>query len=90
MTQAWRYHCQNPGVALRAIAHRAVMRSTVSLTLSQALSQNVATLTKQMRAMVHSRKALQFSPLLGNSARILHFGHPSLAASPARSLNGKS
>jgi membrane protease subunit HflK len=50
--RAWRYNCQNPEVALRAIAYRAVMRSTVNLTLSQALSQNVATLTRQMRAMV--------------------------------------
>ena len=50
--RAWRYNCQNPEVALRAIAYRAVMRSTVNLTLSQALSQNVATLTRQMRTMV--------------------------------------
>lgn len=50
--RAWRYNCQNPELALRAIAYRAVMRSTVNLTLSQALSQNVATLTRQMRAMV--------------------------------------
>ena len=27
--RAWRYHCQNPADALRAIAYRAVMRSTV-------------------------------------------------------------
>jgi len=50
--RAWRYHCQNPADALRAIAYRAVMRSTVNRTLSDALSQNVATLTGQMKAMV--------------------------------------
>jgi regulator of protease activity HflC (stomatin/prohibitin superfamily) len=50
--RAWRYHCQNPAVALRAIAYRAVMRSTVNLTLSEALSQNVAVLTSKMRNMV--------------------------------------
>ena len=50
--RAWRYHCQNPADALRAIAYRAVMRSTVNRTLSDALSENVATLTGQMRAMV--------------------------------------
>jgi regulator of protease activity HflC (stomatin/prohibitin superfamily) len=50
--KAWRYHCQNPADALRAIAYRAVMRSTVNRTLSDALSQNVVTLTNQMRGMV--------------------------------------
>jgi membrane protease subunit HflK len=50
--KAWRYHCQNPADALRAIAYRAVMRSTVNRTLSEALSQNVVKLTGQMRGMV--------------------------------------
>ena len=50
--RAWRYHCQNPAAALRAIAYRAVMISTVNRTLSEALSENVATLTGQMRARV--------------------------------------
>ena len=50
--RAWRYHCQNPADALRAIAYRAVMRSTVNRTLSEALSENVVTLTCRMRAMV--------------------------------------
>jgi regulator of protease activity HflC (stomatin/prohibitin superfamily) len=50
--RAWRYHSQNPAAALKAIAYRAVMRSTVDLTLSEALSQNVAILTGQIRAMV--------------------------------------
>jgi regulator of protease activity HflC (stomatin/prohibitin superfamily) len=49
---AWRYHCQNPAQALSAVAYRAVMRSTVNLTLSDALSQNVALLTGRMRAMI--------------------------------------
>lgn len=57
--RAWRYHSQNPTDALRAIAYRAVMRSTVNLTLSQALSQNVVTLTQRMRKMVqHDADAL--------------------------------
>jgi regulator of protease activity HflC (stomatin/prohibitin superfamily) len=50
--RAWRYHCQNPGDALRAIAYRAVMRNTVSHTLAEALSENVVTTTRRMRAMV--------------------------------------
>ena len=43
--RAWRYHCQNPADALRAIAYRAVMRTTVNRTLSEALSENVVALT---------------------------------------------
>ena len=50
--RAWRYHTQNPADALRAIAYRAVMRSTVNRTLADTLSQNVVTLTTHMRAMV--------------------------------------
>ena len=50
--RAWRYQAQNPADALRAIAYRAVMRSTVSRTLTDALSQNVALLTARMREMV--------------------------------------
>jgi regulator of protease activity HflC (stomatin/prohibitin superfamily) len=50
--RAWRYHCQNPGDALRAIAYRAVMRNTVNHTLAEALSENVVTTTRRMRAMV--------------------------------------
>jgi regulator of protease activity HflC (stomatin/prohibitin superfamily) len=50
--RAWRYHSQNPADALRAIAYRAVMRSTVNRTLSDALSENVVKLTGSMRAMV--------------------------------------
>ena len=33
--RAWRYNCQNPADALRAIAYRAVMISTVNRTLSE-------------------------------------------------------
>jgi regulator of protease activity HflC (stomatin/prohibitin superfamily) len=50
--RAWRYHSQNPADALRAIAYRAVMRSTVNRTLSDALSENVVTLTGSMREIV--------------------------------------
>jgi membrane protease subunit HflK len=50
--RAWRYHCQNPTEAIRALALRAVMRNTVDRTLADALSENVATVTQQMRAMV--------------------------------------
>jgi membrane protease subunit HflK len=52
--RAWRYGCQNPADALRAIAYRAVMKSTVGLTLAQALSENVAALAAQMRAMMQA------------------------------------
>jgi regulator of protease activity HflC (stomatin/prohibitin superfamily) len=49
---AWRYHCQNPADALRSLALRAVMRNTVDRTLADALSENVALVTEQMRTMV--------------------------------------
>jgi regulator of protease activity HflC (stomatin/prohibitin superfamily) len=49
---AWRYDCQNPADALRAIAYRAVMRSTVYRTLDEALSENLAELAASMRDMV--------------------------------------
>lgn len=49
---AWRYHSQNPADAVRAIAYRAVMRSTVDRTLSDTLSQNLVVLTGQMRQTV--------------------------------------
>ncbi|HTR52793.1 MAG TPA: SPFH domain-containing protein [Kofleriaceae bacterium] len=50
--RAWAYSCSNPSDALRAIAYRAVMRATVDRTLADALSENVATLTKGMREAV--------------------------------------
>jgi regulator of protease activity HflC (stomatin/prohibitin superfamily) len=52
--RAWRYHTQNPAEALKAIAYRAVMTNTVNRTLSDALSENVATLTSRMRAIVQA------------------------------------
>jgi membrane protease subunit HflK len=52
--RAWRYRCRNPADALRAIAYRAVMKSTVGRTLAETLSENVATLTAGMRAMVQA------------------------------------
>ena len=65
---AWEYNTQNPAVALKAIAYRAVMRSTVDLTLSDALSQNIATLTGQMRQMVQ-----QEADTLGLGVAIVSF-----------------
>jgi regulator of protease activity HflC (stomatin/prohibitin superfamily) len=50
--KAWRYRSQNPAEALKAIAYRAVMRNTVNRTLSDALSENIQTLTSTMRDMV--------------------------------------
>jgi membrane protease subunit HflK len=52
--RAWRYGSVNPAGALRAIAYRAVMKATVGRTLAEALSENVALLTAQMRAMVQA------------------------------------
>jgi regulator of protease activity HflC (stomatin/prohibitin superfamily) len=66
--KAWRYHCQNPADALRAIAYRAVMRQTVNRTLSDALSQNVVTLTGQMRGMVQ-----QEADALGLGVEVMAF-----------------
>ena len=65
---AWRYHCQNPADALKAMAYRAVMRSTVNRTLSDALSENVTTLTARMRAMVQ-----QEADALGLGVEVLAF-----------------
>ena len=80
-SRAWQYHCQNPAAALRAIAYRAVMRSTVHRTLAEALSENVATLTGQMREMVqHDADAL------GLGAQVVAFTlggmHPPVAVAP--------
>jgi regulator of protease activity HflC (stomatin/prohibitin superfamily) len=66
--KAWRYNCQNPADALRAIAYRAVMRQTVNKTLSDALSQNVVTLTGQMRGMVQ-----QDADALGLGVQVVAF-----------------
>ncbi|MBI2569290.1 MAG: hypothetical protein HYV63_19915 [Candidatus Schekmanbacteria bacterium] len=51
---AWTYRCRNPVEALRAVAYRAVMKVTVSRTLTAVLSENVATLTAAMRASVQA------------------------------------
>lgn len=51
---AWLYGTQNPSDAMRAIAYRAVMQETVGRTLAEALSENVAALTAQMRARVQA------------------------------------
>jgi regulator of protease activity HflC (stomatin/prohibitin superfamily) len=76
--RAWRYHCQNPADALRAIAYRAVTRSTVNRTLAEALSENVVTLTEGMRAMVQ-----QESDSLGLGVEVVAFTiggmHPPVA-----------
>jgi membrane protease subunit HflK len=66
--RAWRYNCQNPADALRALAYRAVMRNTVNRTLSEALSENVATLTARMRAMVQEN-----ADALGLGVEVLAF-----------------
>jgi regulator of protease activity HflC (stomatin/prohibitin superfamily) len=50
--RAWWYHSQNPADALRAIAYRAVMRTTVNRTLAEALSENLKTMTAHMQTMV--------------------------------------
>ena len=50
--RAWFYNSQNPADALRAIAYRAVMRTTVDRTLADALSENLVTTTTRMRQMV--------------------------------------
>jgi regulator of protease activity HflC (stomatin/prohibitin superfamily) len=66
--RAWSYRCQNPADALRAIAYRAVMRSTVNRTLSEALSENVVALTGRMRDMVQ-----QDADALGLGVEVLAF-----------------
>jgi regulator of protease activity HflC (stomatin/prohibitin superfamily) len=76
--RAWRYNSQNPETALSAIAYRAVMRNTVNLTLSDALSQNLAALTARMRGMIQ-----QDADALGLGVEILGFTvggmHPPVA-----------
>jgi len=52
--RAWLYHSQNPAVALKALAYRAVTRSIVGRTLADALSENVAVWTGEMKAQVQS------------------------------------
>lgn len=80
--RAWRYRCRNPIDALHAIAYRAVMRCTVSKTLSEALSENVVQLTGRMSAMVQ-----QDADGLGLGVEIVAFTiggmHPPVAVAPA-------
>jgi regulator of protease activity HflC (stomatin/prohibitin superfamily) len=79
--RAWRYHSQNPADALRAIAYRAVMRTTVNRTLADALSENVVTTTARMRAMVQAE-----ANALGLGVEVLSFTvggmHPPVAVAP--------
>lgn len=75
---AWLYHCQNPVQALSAISYRAVMRNTVNLTLSDALSQNIFSLSQRMRSMIQ-----RDADALGLGVEILGFTvggmHPPVA-----------
>ena len=72
--RAWRYRSQNPAAALRAIAYRAVMRSTVNRTLSEALSENVVKVTERMRGMVQQEaEALGLGvEIVGFTIRAMH------------------
>ena len=79
---AWHYHSQNPREALRAIAYRAVMRTTVNRTLTDALSENVAKTTATMRAMMQ-----RDADALGLGVDVLDFTvggmHPPVAVARA-------
>jgi regulator of protease activity HflC (stomatin/prohibitin superfamily) len=79
--RAWRYHTQNPADALRAIAYRTVMRNTVNRTLSEALSENVVTLTDKARSAVQ-----QDADALGLGVEVMGFTvggmHPPVAVAP--------
>jgi regulator of protease activity HflC (stomatin/prohibitin superfamily) len=79
--RAWRYHTQNPSDALRAISYRAVMRNTVNRTLSEALSENVVTLTNEMRDVVQKD-----ADALGLGVEVMGFTvggmHPPVAVAP--------
>lgn len=66
--KAWLYNTRNPLDALRAIAYRAVMRSTVNRTLTDALSENMVTLAAQMRDMVQ-----RDADALGLGVRVVGF-----------------
>jgi regulator of protease activity HflC (stomatin/prohibitin superfamily) len=66
--RAWRYDCQNPVEALSALGYRAVTRNTVNRTLSDALSENVTTLTSHMRDMIQ-----QDADALGLGVEVLGF-----------------
>ena len=74
----WFYASQNPVDSLRAIAYRAVMRTTVNQTLADVLSENVVTMTSRMRDMVQ-----QDADALGIGVQVLNFTiggmHPPVA-----------
>jgi len=80
--RAWRYRSQNPSDALKAIAYRAVMRTTVNRTLTEALSENVVTTTARMRAMVQ-----RDADALGLGVEVLDFTvggmHPPVSVASA-------
>jgi membrane protease subunit HflK len=79
---AWRYNCQNPADALSALAYRAVMRNTVNRTLAEALSENVAKLTEDMRGTVQ-----RGADSLGLGVAVVGFTvggmHPPVEVAPA-------
>ena len=76
--RAWQYASQNPVDGLRAIAYRAVMRTTVNHTLTEALSENVVALTARMREMVQ-----EDADAMGIGVQVLDFTiggmHPPVA-----------
>ena len=80
--RSWHYRSQNPREALRAIAYRAVMRTTVNRTLTDALSENVVKTTATMRAMVQ-----RDADALGLGVDVLDFAvggmHPPVAVARA-------
>ena len=80
--RAWHYNSQNPADALKAIAYRAVMRTTVNRTLTEALSENVVATTATMRAMMQ-----QDADALGLGIEVLDFTiggmHPPVLVAPA-------
>jgi regulator of protease activity HflC (stomatin/prohibitin superfamily) len=76
--RAWQYASQNPIDGLRAIAYRAVMRTTVNHTLAEALSENVVAMAARMRTMVQ-----EDADALGIGVEVLDFTiggmHPPVA-----------
>ncbi len=79
--RAWLYNSQNPAVALRAIAYRAVMRNTVDRTLTDALSENKVAMTSQIRDMIQ-----RGADAMGLGVQILSFTfggmHPPVPVAP--------
>jgi membrane protease subunit HflK len=79
--RAWHYRSQNPAETLRAIAYRAVMRTTVNKTLAEALSENLVATTALMRTMVQKE-----ADALGLGVQVLGFTvggmHPPVLVAP--------